>query len=152
MLLNISSIKKAKQIFASNKFYGFYVLMNNLIKEIKFVSYLYNFYHNYSLINYFTILSIRKKIINYVKTFVKMVPVNRGLFLKITGTGIIITNKGPGFTGTGIPVGHCLLFLTDAMYTFGTVLREAIKSHCHLINYLLKLIHTVFVIKMWTVH
>ena len=41
-----------------------------------------------------------------------MVPVNPGLFLKITGTGtgIIITKKGPGFagtgTGTGIPVGH----------------------------------------------
>ena len=28
-------------------------------------------------------------------TFVKMVPVNPGLFLKITGTGIIITEKGP---------------------------------------------------------
>ena len=37
-----------------------------------------------------------------------MVPVKPGLFLKITGTGIIITKKGPGFTGTGtgIPVGH----------------------------------------------
>ena len=35
-----------------------------------------------------------------------MVPVNPGLFLKITGTGIIITKKGPGFAGTGIPVGH----------------------------------------------
>ena len=27
-----------------------------------------------------------------------MVPVNPGLFLKITGTGIIITKKGPGVT------------------------------------------------------
>ena len=35
-----------------------------------------------------------------------MVPVNPGFFLKITGTGIIITKKGPGFAGTGIPVGH----------------------------------------------
>ena len=35
-----------------------------------------------------------------------MVPVNPGLFLKIIGTGIIITKKGPGFVGTGIPVGH----------------------------------------------
>ena len=37
-----------------------------------------------------------------------MVPVNPGLFLKITGTGITITKKGPEFslTGTGIPVGH----------------------------------------------
>ena len=36
-----------------------------------------------------------------------MVPVNPGLFLKITETGIIITKKGPGFArnGTGIPVG-----------------------------------------------
>ena len=35
-----------------------------------------------------------------------MVPVNPGLFLKIPGTGIVITNnkKGPGFAGTGIPV------------------------------------------------
>ena len=41
MLLNILSIKKAKQIFDNNKFYGFYVLMDKLIKEIKFVSYLY---------------------------------------------------------------------------------------------------------------
>ena len=31
-----------------------------------------------------------------------MVPVNPGLFMKITGTGIIITKKGPGFAGTGI--------------------------------------------------
>ena len=38
MLLNILSIKKAKQIFANNKFY---VLMDILIKETKFVSYLY---------------------------------------------------------------------------------------------------------------
>ena len=35
-----------------------------------------------------------------------MVPVNPGLFLKITGTGITITKKGPEFAGTGIPVGH----------------------------------------------
>ena len=36
-----------------------------------------------------------------------MVPVNPGLFLKITRTGmIIITKKGPGIAGTGIPVGH----------------------------------------------
>ena len=35
MLLNILSIKKAKEIFANNKFYGFYVLMDKLIKEIK---------------------------------------------------------------------------------------------------------------------
>ena len=35
-----------------------------------------------------------------------MVPVNPGLFLKITGTGKIITKKGPGFAGTGIPVFH----------------------------------------------
>ena len=39
-----------------------------------------------------------------------MGPVNPGLFLKIAGTGIIITKKGPGFSGTGtgtaIPVGH----------------------------------------------
>ena len=44
MLLNILSIKKAKQIFANNRFYGFYVLIHlidKLIKEIKFVSYLY---------------------------------------------------------------------------------------------------------------
>ena len=41
MLLNILSIKKAKQIFANNKIYGFYVLMDKLIKEIKFVSYPY---------------------------------------------------------------------------------------------------------------
>ena len=39
-------------------------------------------------------------------SYLKMVPVNPGLFLKITGTGIIITKKGPGFAGTGIPVGH----------------------------------------------
>ena len=38
-------------------------------------------------------------------TFVKMVPVNPGFFLKITGTGIKITKKGPEFSGTGIPVG-----------------------------------------------
>ena len=38
VLLNILSIKKAKKIFANNKFY---VLMDKLIKEIKFVSYLY---------------------------------------------------------------------------------------------------------------
>ena len=36
MLLNILSIKKAKQIFSNNKFYGFYVLMDKFIKEIKF--------------------------------------------------------------------------------------------------------------------
>ena len=41
MLLNILSVMKAKQIFANNKFYGFYVLMDKLIKEIKFVSFLY---------------------------------------------------------------------------------------------------------------
>ena len=35
-----------------------------------------------------------------------MVPFNPGLFLKITGTGIIITKKGPGFAGTGIQDGH----------------------------------------------
>ena len=34
--------------------------------------------------------------------------INPGLFLKITGTWIRITKKGPGFAGlrTGIPVGH----------------------------------------------
>ena len=36
--------------------------MDKLIKEQKFVSYLYLFYYNYSLIKYFTILSIQKKI------------------------------------------------------------------------------------------
>ena len=41
-----------------------------------------------------------------ITLFVKMVPVNPGLFLKISGSGIIITIKGPGFAGTGIPVGH----------------------------------------------
>ena len=45
-----------------------------------------------------------------------MVPVNPGLFLKITGTGIIITKKGPGFAGTwtGIPVGHYYFLLLIA--------------------------------------
>ena len=32
-----------------------------------------------------------------------MDPINPGLFLKISGTGIIITKKGPGFAGTHAP-------------------------------------------------
>ena len=35
-----------------------------------------------------------------------MIPVNPFFSLKITGTGIIITKKGQGYTGTGIPVSH----------------------------------------------
>ena len=48
-----------------------------------------------------------------------MVPVNPGLFLKITGTGIIslITKKGPGFAGTGITVGH-YLFPSGQAFSF----------------------------------
>ena len=50
VLLNIISLKKAKQVFVNNKFYGFYILMDKLMKEMKFVSYLYWFYYNYTLI------------------------------------------------------------------------------------------------------
>ena len=51
-----------------------------------------------------------------------MVPVNPGLLLKINGTGIIITKKGPGFAGTGILVGH---YSSQTLrVTFG-------EQHCH---------------------
>ena len=60
-----------------------------------------------------------------------MVPVNPGFFLKITGTGIIITKKGPGFTGTGIPVGHqqvALSTATHSPYQFGLSEKETIQT------------------------
>ena len=68
------------------------------------------------------------------KTFAKMVPVNPGLFLKITGTGIIITKKGPGLgpgsrsvtTGSILPACLCLpansfLTVTGNLHLMGSV-------------------------------